>query len=384
MLVWGKRLVLSILCLSLFQSVWVPGAYADVLEDHAVVQDVFERGRVLEIFDEFESDTYGLTMFVQELHITVLTGQDAGKIVSITNEVRPEHREVQRLSAGDRVVLGKRVESGLDGYYISDVYRIRTLWWIVAFFVCIAVVFARTNAIRAFVGLALSFAVIAYYLVPQILAGSNPVVISLVATVGIATVSLYIAHGFRTRTTIAYISTLITIVLAVGIAWVFVHSTKLFGMGSEDALFLQFAPIGSINLQGLLLGGIIIGMLGVLDDITTAQAATVEEIHLANPALSRKELYQRGSSVGREHITSLINTLVLAYTGAALPLLLLFTIYERPFWVTLNSEIVMEEVIRMLAGSIALILAVPITTWIAARRFGSPRNSEKEKAIDSL
>jgi uncharacterized membrane protein len=348
----------------------VSSVFADVEGVPPPQQDVFEKGKIVDIVEEYESDQYGLPMFVQELHVEVLSGPDTKRTVSVIYEVQPIHKDVRALSQGDRVILGKQPGQGIDGYYISDVYRIRVLWWIVGFFMLIGILFARMYAIRAFVGLLLSFGVIGYVMIPQILAGANPVLVSLVGTVGIATVSLYIAHGFRTRTTIAFVSTIITIGIAVIVAWLFVHATKLFGMGSEDALFLQYAPIGTINLQGLLLGGIIIGMLGVLDDITTAQSATVEEIHLANRTLSRKELYERGSSVGREHITSLINTLVLAYTGASLPLLLLFRVYERPFWVTLNSEIVMEEVIRMLAGSVALILAVPITTYLAAWWFG--------------
>jgi uncharacterized membrane protein len=119
-------------------------------------------------------------------------------------------------------------------------------------------------------------------------------------------------------------------------------------------------------LRGILLAGIIIGTLGVLDDITTAQAAVVEELHLANPSFDAKGLFKRGSSVGREHIISLVNTLVLAYTGASLPLLLLFQVYERPTWLILNSEIIMEEIVRMLIGSIALALAVPLTTYLAS------------------
>jgi uncharacterized membrane protein len=144
-------------------------------------------------------------------------------------------------------------------------------------------------------------------------------------------------------------------------------------MGSEEAFYLQFAPGASINLRGLLLGGIIIGVMGILDDITTAQTAVVEQIYHANPTLSARELYQRGSIVGREHILSLVNTLVLAYTGASLPLILLFKIYERPAWVTLNSEIIMEEIIRMLVGSITLIIAVPITTFIAAEYYSKKK-----------
>ncbi|HYC80108.1 MAG TPA: YibE/F family protein, partial [Candidatus Binatia bacterium] len=126
-----------------------------------------------------------------------------------------------------------------------------------------------------------------------------------------------------------------------------------------------------LNLRGLLLGGIILGVLGVLDDITTAQSAAVYEIRRANPALPFKELYSRGLSIGREHISSLVNTLFLAYAGASLPLFLFFTAgdHPQPFWVTLNSEFIAEELIRTLVGSVALMLAVPITTFLAAYYF---------------
>jgi len=145
--------------------------------------------------------------------------------------------------------------------------------------------------------------------------------------------------------------------------------TRLFGLGSEESLDLQYGALKNINLQGLLLAGIIIGALGVLDDITTAQTAAVAELKLANAKLSFDELYRRGMAVGKEHITSLVNTLALAYAGASLPMLLLFTVYQQPLWVTLNSEFVVEEVVRTVVGSLALTVAVPITTFLAAYWF---------------
>jgi len=148
-----------------------------------------------------------------------------------------------------------------------------------------------------------------------------------------------------------------------------VIGAKLLGNGSEQAYFIQAGYFGSINLQGLLLGGIIIGTLGVLNDITTAQAATVEEIHLANNQLSFRRLYQKGSSVGREHIASLINTLVLTYVGVSLPLFLLFSVNGQSLWTVLNSSTIAEEIVRTLVGSMALILAVPVTTVLAAYYF---------------
>ncbi len=342
------------------------------------VEQPYVIGEVIDVFHESETDEYGVLVFVQELHVQLLNGEEQGREVSVLYEVQIGQENTQKLHKGDKVFLSTYPYEDPPSYFISDVYRLDALGFIFVLFVVLAVFFARGRAIGALVGLALSFGVIGWYILPRILAGDNPVMVSLIGAALIASVSLYLAHGFRVRTTIAFIGTILTAGIAIVLASLFVRSASLFGIGSEEAFYLQFAGDTTINLQGLLLGGIIIGMMGVLDDITTAQAATVEEIHKANPALDTKELYARGSSVGREHITSLINTLVLAYTGAALPLLLLFRVYETPFLVTLNGEIVMEELIRMLAGSMALILAVPITTWLAARWFG--RHPQKEEA----
>lgn len=370
-----KQFIISFIVIVSCALASVPGAaHAQFHPDPGrgdIEQQPFIIGEVIDVFKESETDDFGPAMYVQELHVELLGGEEKGKEISVIYEIIPGQQNAQGLEAGDKVILSTYPMEDPPRYFISDVYRLGSLAWLVVIFLILVLVFARLRAMGAVLGLAMSFVVIAWYVLPRILAGDSPVVVSLVGAALIASVSLYLAHGFRTRTTIAFISTVITAAIAIFLASLFVQMMSLFGIGSEEAFYLQFSAEQTINLQGLLLGGIIIGMLGVLDDITTAQSAAVEEIHNANPALDTKELYKRGSSVGREHITSLINTLVLAYTGAALPLLLLFQVYETPFWVTLNSEIVMEEVVRMLAGSMALILAVPITTWLAAKWFGS-------------
>ena len=203
--------------------------------------------------------------------------------------------------------------------------------------------------------------------------------VSLIGSVGIACTSLYLAHGLNRRTTIALMSTMITLVLSTLLAVAFVHLAKLFGMGAEESVFLQVGTLQQVNLRGLLLGGIIIGALGVLDDITTAQTAAIDELSKANATLGFSELYRAGTSIGREHIASLINTLALAYVGASLPVLLLFSInQEMPWWVIVNSEFVAEEIVRTLVGSSTLLFAVPISTWIAAKTFAYGKHTNSK------
>ncbi len=340
-------------------------------EEPVPAADEFFRGKVTGVKSEHEEAPYGSEseVLIQELEVTITEGSEKNNSIEVINEIPLAEKEARAFKAGDNVVVGKtEVGDGIQ-YYVSDVYRLNALWLVSIIFIVITLIFTRFQGIRAFAGLIASFLVITWFIVPQIIDGHNPIMISMIGTAIIAATSLYIAHGFHARTSVALVGTMISISIAVILSYVFVTATRLFGLGSEEAFYLQFAPGAAINLRGLLLGGIIIGVMGILDDITTAQTAVVEQIYHANPKLTAKELYQRASIVGREHILSLVNTLVLAYTGASLPLILIFKIYERPAWVTLNSEIIMEEVIRTLIGSITLIIAVPITTFIAAEYY---------------
>ncbi|MEK7481145.1 MAG: YibE/F family protein [Patescibacteria group bacterium] len=337
-----------------------------------VMQDTFMRGTVTKILgetQEIDEITLGSAR-VQKLEVRIKSGEETGKTIPLEHRVqnRPG-AENQRLDIGSRIIVGKNTSPQSVLYYISDVYRLNALWVVLAIFFLLTLLFSGYRGVMAFLGLVFSLFMVMSFVIPRILAGQNPFLISIIATTLIATLSLYLAHGVKKRTTVAVIATLLAIGVALAVSTLVVRFVALFGMGTEEAFYLQFAPIAPINLQGLFLGAIIIGVLGILDDVTTTQAATVEEIAKANPAVSFATLYRRGASVGREHITSLVNTLVLAYTGASFPLLLLFTIYERPAWVTLNSELVMEEVMRTLIGSITLIFAVPLTTALAALVF---------------
>jgi len=243
-------------------------------------------------------------------------------------------------------------------------------------FVGLGIIFGRKHGLSALLGLGVSLAILAYFIVPQIIQGRDPLLVSLVGSYSIAFLSIVVAHGIKKRTLVALVSTFITLGAAAGFAILFVSAARLFGTGTEEAVLLQLGPLEDINIQGLLLGGILIGTLGVLDDITTAQAAAIDELKKANPSLDFRALYRHGIDIGREHIAALINTLVLAYAAVSLPMFLLFSLYRtQPIWVVLSSDRVAEEIIRTLVGSSALILAVPITTVLAAWFFSRKRGT---------
>lgn len=297
----------------------------------------------------------------------LLNGADAGATI-LVDDNDLDDGGAPPLEVGERVAVVRSVESdGEATYYIADRYRVPALGWLVAAFFLVAAWFGRGRGVFSVAGLAFTVIALVYWVVPRIMAGAPafPTILSAAAIVSV--LSLYVAHGFRARTTISVIATLATLVIAVVVEHIAVFAARLYGNGSEEALFLQGIGDGTFDLRGLLLGGILLGALGVLDDITTAQVAVVEELKAADPEFRAAHLYRRGLSVGREHIASLTNTLFLAYAGASLPLFLLFTSERgQPFWFIANSALIAEEIVRTMVGSISLVLAVPISTWIAA------------------
>jgi uncharacterized membrane protein len=330
--------------------------------------DEFFKAEVTELLAEGKIDEDYDRQYYQSVRVRFLNGYKKGQEIDITTtNYFPGAAPQQRLEVGDKVVVSQTY--GYDGtalFQITDRYRVEQLYIIAACFVFLALWLGRRRGASSLLGLSFGIAVLGWYIVPRILAGDNPFITTLLGSIIIVTVALYLAHGFNSKTTTALVSTSVTLAIAIGMTVVFVKFSKLFGLGSEEAYFL-IAAQQTINLQGLLLGGIIIGTLGVLDDITTAQTAVVAELKHAKPDLSRRDLYKRALSVGHEHIASLVNTLVLAYAGASLPIFLLFTLNRtQPIWTILNSEFVAEEVVRTLVGSSALVLSVPIATLIAA------------------
>lgn len=348
-------------------SAWAqePGPSPEPVAPEEFAGNQFWRGRVVVVLQEQERDVAGYPQLLQVAEVEILTGPETGRRVSAEYSAQA-HGAQRRITTGETVVVAGSTTGGQTAYYVVEPYRVNFLTVMFILFVGLAILLGRTRGATSLLGLAATVVVLVEFVVPRILAGENPLLVSLLGALVIGLVSIYFAHGFSRRTSVAVVATLLTLGLSAGLAVAFVALARLFGGGTEEAIYLQFGLQQTLNLQGLLLGGIILGALGVLDDITTGQAAAVDEIGRANPALSVRELYRRGFSVGTEHITALVNTLFLAYAGASLPLFLLFTQSDQPLWVIVNSEFVAEEIVRTLVGSITLMLAVPITTLLAA------------------
>jgi uncharacterized membrane protein len=274
---------------------------------------------------------------------------------------------VPTLHDGDKIVVGRTVDptSGHVDYYFDDYQRRTPMLLLAVVFAVLVVGVARWRGLAALVGLGLTALVIVRFVIPSILEGNSPVQVALVGSAAIIFVVIYVAHGFNPRTTTALLGTVASLALTAGLAALFVAATHLTGLSSDETTSLQ-STLGNVPLQGLILAGVIIGSLGVLNDVTVTQASAVWEIHEANPARAVRDLYRSGMRVGRDHIASTVYTLVLAYAGASLPLLILFSLSQQHVVNVLTDDLVGQEIVRGLVGSVGLVASVPLTTALAA------------------
>lgn len=342
--------------------------FAQTLSQNKIPTQNYYQGQIVKIESSGTKDVYGHKLSYQRVDVKLLQGPKSGNVIKIENSGDMKAFASKTLHKGDKiVVLEVKDYKGTLSYSVWDKYRLEYILYLLIGFFVLVVLASGLRGIGSILGLGVSFLVVMAYIVPQILKGNDPVFISISGAVVIMFVSIYLAHGFSKRTTVAVISTLISLTLTGVFAYFIINVLSLTGLGDENNYLLAIGP-ASINLKGLLLGGIIIGALGVLDDITTGQSASVFEIAKANPRLKFIDLMESGYRVGREHVASLVNTLILAYAGASLSLFILFVMNpaKTPIWVILNSETIIQEIARSLAGSIGLILSVPITTAIAA------------------
>jgi uncharacterized membrane protein len=282
-------------------------------------------------------------------------------------QVLPDEPSTPQFAVGDRVVLaytgGNPSEAG--SYQIQDFQRGAPMGWLVALFAVAVLLLGRWRGLASLVALGFSFLVLVVYLFPAILSGGNPVIVGVLAAIVIMFGVLYLTYGVSARTSSAVLGTVLSLALIGVLGTAFSAVTQLTGLDEDTANLVRVLGHG-VNARGLLLAGMIIGALGVLDDVTVTQTSAVWELRRANPALSARALYTAALRIGRDHISSAVNTLVLAYAGATLPALLAFALSGQSFGTLITTQNVAQEVVRTLVGSIGLVAAVPITTAIAA------------------
>ena len=295
--------------------------------------------------------------------VRLTSGEAPGDIIYLDVTPGPASPD---LGPGDEIVLGHVTDlppgapPGSE-YYFADFQRDLPLGILALLFAGSVILLGRWRGLRALAALGLSLAVLILFVLPGILQGRSPVAVAVVGSAAIMIMALYLAHGLNVRTTTALLGTLVSLCLTGVLAVLFVGATSLTGLASEEAVYLQVSA-DAINLEGLILAGIIIGTLGVLDDVTVTQASAVWELRKANQSWTFMDIYRPALRIGRDHIASTVNTLVLAYAGAALPLLILFTQAQRPLVEVAAGEVVATEIVRTLVGSIGLVASVPITT----------------------
>lgn len=330
-------------------------------EVHQELQETV-RAEVLRILDEQVRDIIGTDTdsVVQTVQVRILEGVREGEVATFETDLVP-------LSVGDSIYVNRLI--GIDGgeyYDFKDVDRTAPLIVLGLLFAGLLIGFAGMHGVRALLSLALSVVVIIFVLVPLLLMGYPPVLTSVVIAGAVLAGALFLTHGIRPQSVIAFAGTFGAVIITSVFAAIFVSLSHLTGLSSDEAIYLNFSTKGTLDFGALLLGSILIGILGILDDVAITQASVVAELKRAKAELVIGELYQRALRVGRDHMSSLVNTLAFAYIGVSLPLVLLLAQADASVVLSLNQEVVAAELIRIFVGSIGLIMAVPLTTLIAA------------------
>jgi len=362
-----SRLIISALVIIVVVSLWPYFTHVDL---PAANMSSFGAGtvraRVTQIIEDGEIGLGGTVQRYQIARVELLEGEYRGIVMEMDYGKRQILSNAVYLQAGDTVLVtvGARPDGVLTVYFV-DFVRASSLLWLTLIFVAVILTISRWKGLRSLLSLGFSLLVIIGYIIPHILAGEDPLWVSIIGSVILLGVTLYLTYGWNLKTHAAVVSMILVLLITGTLAGLFVFLTRLTGSGDENALFLIQMLNTQINLRGLLLGGMIIGALGVLDDLVTTQASAVFELHHANESLGFRALFQSAMRIGQDHVAATVNTLVLAYAGAALPMLLMFSLGRSNYAFLVNFEFIAEEIVRTLVGSLGLVTAVPLTTAIA-------------------
>lgn len=323
------------------------------------------RAKVTQIISQDEQQINGRAHAHQLMQVELLDGPYQG--MTMQSDYLQLDMGLPRFIPGDEIYV--QVGPGQNNTLVAnyfDYVRSAPLLILLAVFVLAILVMGRWKGLGSLIGLVFSMLMIIGYVIPHILSGEDPIKVSLIGSIILLGATLYLTYGWNLKTHASMVSMIVSLAVTGLLSLVFVNLARLTGFGDENTMFLIQFSSAQIDPHGLLLGGMIIGALGVLDDLVTAQSAAVVEIHDANPSLGFRQTFEKAMHIGEDHVAATVNTLVLAYTGAALPLLLIFTLGGGNYSLFLNSEFLAEEIVRTLVGSLGLIAAVPLSTLVAS------------------
>lgn len=356
-----KKLCAFFVVALVFISVKAP-VYADgpagTTYKNAVIKEIENKDSIVQQLAGFTT---------QKITLTYTGSDESDEKEVVIEDSRLPNALAKNLKPGDEVILAFSNDPQAGQLtYIADYKRTNQLVILAGIFLAVVIAIGRWQGFASFVGMIISFFVIIRLIIPQILLGTHPVVAALLGGLIIIPVTFYMSHGLNKKTSIGIVGTLISLTITGILAGYFVSFARITGFADEDASFVQLMTGGSVDITSLLLAGIMIGAMGILDDITISQTSIVERLHTANKKYGFKKLYKESMIVGRDHIASLVNTLVLVYAGASLPLFVLFVTQDLALQPVINHELVATEVVRTLVSSIGIVLAVPITSFIAS------------------
>lgn len=334
--------------------------------DVVVVSRIPPSGRIVamrEVPCDFDAETVCI-----EVEIRIYASAEPGAVGTLLLFPGQE----SGLAAGQQVIVTFDVDGEILAaapatleamYRFADFQRRSVLMVLLVAFAVAVIALGRWRGVAALAGLGLSLLIVVLWLIPSLLEGNPAVVVAIVGASAVAYMALYVSHGVNRTSTIALLGTLSALVLIAGLSWLTTVVARFSGLASEEATLLL--ALGSFDIRGLLLAGIVIGAAGALDDVTVTQASVVTEIRSADPSIDRLALFKRGMAIGRAHVGSIVNTLVLAYLGAAMPLVILFILAQQSLGSVANGEVIAIEIVRSLVGTIGIVAAVPLTTWMA-------------------
>jgi len=377
-----KKVIKNIIFAIFLFSLLIPVS-ARAQEDNQEVQESIFKAEVIEILKEKTVEFNNENKQTQQnLKLKGLEGDYKDEDIIFEGIGNLEVLSAQVYEVGDKVLMNhSQGPNGEDFYYIVEALRTSSIWYLLALFIAILLIVGRWKGFRSLIVLSFTFFIIISFIIPKILAGANPLMVTILGSLLILLVIIYVTEGIKIKSHLAVASIFASLVITIFISWLFVNLAQLTGAASEDILFLFNIEGATINLKGLLLAGIIIGALGVLDDAVISQISTAKEIASSNVSYRFKEIFVKTYRVGVSHIASMTNTLFLAYAGVSLPLLILFISGESPFnsiEQIINTELIATEIIRTLSGTIGLIFSMPVATFLASWYYGR-ENENKDK-----